>query len=257
MSATSNAGAGYVAAAGNKTYPSKFFFWRVCAWAGPLYLLGYILSWGVLGYNIPPIDPGMSITDLQAHYVDHSMRIRVAMVFSVFFAPLYFVFSSVLSRIMQKIEGPDGPLSIIEQMGGAVTTVVILVGGICWLTAAFRVDERTAEGIRQLHDFGWMFFDTTYMATSLQMVAVALVLLNDKRAVPLFPGWVAWFSIFVAAVFVPITLIPFFLDGPFAWNGLFNYWVGFTAFFLWVTFYSFYAFKAIARLEQEDAAANA
>jgi hypothetical protein len=155
---------------------------------------------------------------------------------------------------MQKIGGPDGPLSIVEQMGGAVTTVVILVGGICWLTVGFRVEERSQEIIRTLHDFGWMFFDTTYMATSLQMTAVAIVLLNDKRAVPLFPAWVAWFSIFTAAVFVPITLIPFFLDGPFAWNGMFNYWVGFTPFFIWVTIYICHAFKAIARLEQEEVA---
>lgn len=233
----------------------KYFTWRLCAWAGPVFLMGYIISWGLLGFNVPPIDPSMSISDLQAHYVDHSMRIRVAMVFSVFFGPFYFVMSAVISRIMQKIEGPDGPLSIVEQMGGAVTTVVILMGGICWLTAAFRVDERTPEIIRQLHDFGWMFFDTTYMATSLQMCAVGIVILSDKRVVPLFPRWLAWISFFTAAAFVPIILIPFFLTGPFAWNGLFNYWVGFTSFFIWVLCFSIFIFKAIGHLEREENAA--
>lgn len=245
-------GASSVAAAAG---PRQYFSWRVCAWAAPIFMAGYVISWGLLGFNVPPIDPSMSIGDLQAHYVDHSLRIRLAMVFSVFFAPFYFVMSAVISRILQKIEGPDGPLSIVEQMGGAVTTVVILMGGICWLTAAFRVDERTPEIIRQLHDFGWMFFDTTYMATSLQMCATGIVILGDKRGTPLLPRWLAWFSFFTAAIFVPVTLIPFFLTGPFAWNGLFNYWVAFTAFFLWVLFFSIHIFKAIGLLELEEAAA--
>jgi hypothetical protein len=234
----------------------KYLYWRICAWAGPIFLVGYLCSWGILGFNIPPFEPSISMADLQAHYVTNSLRIRIAFVLSVFFMPFYFVFSAVLSRIMQKIEGTDGPLSIVEQMGGAVTTVVGLVAGVAWLTAAFRVDERTPEMIRQLHDFGWLFFDTTYMVTSLQMIAVGLVALSDKRKEPLFPRWLAWYSIFVALVFVPLTLLPFFYNGPFAWSGLFNYWVGLGNFFVWVIFFCYYVFKAIDKVEQEDTTAT-
>jgi hypothetical protein len=246
----------YTAAGLTGTAPrsSKYTSWRICAWAGPVFLIGYICSWGLLGFNVPPLDPGISINDLHTHYVDNSVRIRLAMTLSLFFGPFYFVFSALLSRVLQKVEGPDGPLSLIEQMGGLLTTVVLLVGGVSWLTAAFRVDERTPELIRQLHDFGWMFFDTTYMCTSLQMLGVAGVILSDKRSQPLLPRWMAWFSLFVAIVFVPLTLMPFFLKGPFAWNGVFNYWFGFSAFFWWVLFMCIQLFKAIGRLEQEAAA---
>src|ERR1700745_4287972 len=87
----------------------KYFTWRICAWAGPIFMVGYVISWGLLGFNVPPIDPGMSVGDLQAPTVDNNIRIRLAMVFSVFFGPFYFVMSAFISRIMQKIEGPDGP----------------------------------------------------------------------------------------------------------------------------------------------------
>lgn len=233
----------------------KYSSWRICAWAGPIFVVGYLCSWGILGYNIPPFEPSISIADLQAHYVNNSVRIRVAMVFSVFFMPFYFVLSSVISRIMQKVEGSDGPLSIVEQMGGAVTTVVGLVAGVAWLTAAFRVEERTPEMIRQLHDFGWLFFDTTYMATGLQMLAMAIVFLNDKRSTPLIPRWLAWYSIFVAAAFLPLTLLPFFYGGAFAWSGTFCYWVSLGTWFFWVQLICYYVFKAIGRLEQEEATA--
>ena len=239
----------------NPLIAQKYFSWRLCTWAAPVFLAGFIIFWAILGFNLPPIDPGMSLSDLHAHYVDNNLRIRVAMVFSVFFGPFYFVFSAVVSRIMQKIEVGEGPLPVVEQMGGAITTVVILVGCICWLTAAHRIDQRTPEMIRQLHDFGWLFFDTTYMATSLQMLATAIVILGDKRSEPLLPRWLAWYSIFTAAVFIPDTLLPFFFTGPFAWNGLINYWLGFNAYFLWIVLFCIYIFKAITRLEIEESAA--
>jgi len=233
--------------------PSPFLSWRLCAWAGPVFLLGYIVSWGLMGYNVPPLDPDITQADLHRHYLDNSGRIKAAMVLSLFFAPFYFVFSAVLSRVLQKVEGQAGPLSLIEQMGGLLTTVVLLVGGVSWLTAAHRVDERTPEIIRQLHDFGWMFFDTTFMCTSLQMLGMAGVIFTDRRLQPLLPRWLGWFSVFAGLLFVPLMLMPFFLHGPFAWNGLINYWIGFSGFFWWVLFLCIYVFKAIARIEAESA----
>ncbi len=232
----------------------KYFIWRLCAWAGPVFLIGYVASWGVLGFNVPPFGPDMPLGDLYAHYVNNSVRLRTAFVLSVIFMPFYFVFSSVISRIMQRIEGREGPLSVIEQMGGATTVVVGLVAGICWLAASFRVEERTPEIVRMLHDFGWLFFDTTYMVTSLQMVAMAIVFLSDKRSQPLIPRWLCWFSIFVVASFFPLSLLPFFYSGPFTWNGAFNYWISLGSWFLWVTMLCYFVFQAINRLEAEEQA---
>jgi hypothetical protein len=166
------------------------------------------------------------------------------------------VFSSVVSRIMQRIEGRDGVLSIVEQMGGTTTVVVGMVAGICWLAAGYRVEERTPEIVRTLHDFGWLFFDTTYMVTSLQMVAMAIVFLSDKRSQPLIPRWLCWFSLFVVASFFPLSLLPFFSTGPFVWSGAFNYWVSLGSWFLWLTLMCFYVFKAIDRLQAEEQAAT-
>lgn len=56
----------------------------------------------------------------------------------------------------------------------------------------------------------------------------------------------------VSATFLPICLLPFFPDCPFAWNGLMTYWVALGLFFVWVPFALVAAFKAIRRLEQEE-----
>lgn len=230
-----------------------FGSWRLCASTGYIYLAGYLVSWGILGFNLPTLPVDISSADLFTHYAEHNERIRLGMVLSVFFMPLYFVFSAVISRLMQKVEGADGPLSIVEQMGGATTTVVGLVAGIAWLVPAFRFEERTPEIVRLCYDFGWLFFDTTFMCTTLQMFAMAIVFLSDKREVPLMPRWVSWLSVLVGVTFLMLTLLPFCLTGPFAWNGLFNYWVTLGGFFAWMFAVTVFLFKAIARLEREGA----
>lgn len=235
---------------------SNYDLWRLCAWAGPIFVIGYVASWGVLGLNVPPLSPGVPAGELHAHYVHNSIQLRAAYVLSVFFIPFYMVLSSVVSRVMRKIEGNDGPLAVVEQMGGALTVVVGMVAGVCWLTAAYRVEERTPELVRALHDYGWLFFDTTYMVTGLQMLAMAIVFLSDRRPEPLIPRLLCWYSVFVVVAFLPLSLLPFFYTGPFAWSGVVCYWVSLGSWFLWVTLLCFYLFRAIRRLEQEDLAAN-
>lgn len=238
------------------TTAQRYRILRMCAWAGPVFLIGYLLTWGIMGFNVPPFEPGIGINDLYAHYVNNSTRIRLAFVLSVFFMPFYFVFSSAVSRVMQHVEGSGGTLSIVEQMGGATTTVVGMVAGVSWMAAAFHVEERTPEIVRAMHEFGWLFFDTTYMVTSLQMLALGIAFLMDRRSVPLIPRWLCWYTFAVVAAFLPLTLLPFFYHGPFAWSGLFCYWISLGTWFFWVLFLCYYLFKAINRLEQEELAAS-
>jgi hypothetical protein len=234
------------------TIARNYTTWRICVWCGWIFLAGYLASWGILGFNVPTLEPSIAQADLYTHYVTHSARIRLAFGLSVFFMPFYFVMSAVISRVMQRIEGPDGPFAIVEQMGGALTVVTGQVAGIAWLVGAFRVQERGPAIVRTLYDFGWLYFDMTFMITTLQMFAMAYVFLSDKRAVPLFPSWISWLSIFVGFSFVMLLLLPFLITGPFAWNGLFNYWVTLGGFFAWCMALLIYLSRAINRLEREE-----
>lgn len=226
--------------------------WRLCAWAGPVFLVGYLVSWGLMGMNVPPLSAGIGLAELHRHYVDNAIQLRAAYVLSVFFIPFYMVFSSVVACVMRRVEGQGGPLSVVEQMGGALTVVVGMVSGICWLAAAYRPEERTAEVVRALHDAAWLMFDTTYMVTGLQMLAMATVFLSDRRAQPLIPRAMCWYTVFVVLAFLPLSLLPFFYEGPFAWSGVVCYWVSLGSWFVWLLALCVCLFKAIARLEHED-----
>lgn len=233
--------------------PRNFATWHLCVGAGWVFLVGFILAWGVLGYNIPTLSPAMTQSDLYAHYAAHNGRIRIAMGLAVVFMPFYFVLSAVISRVMQQVEGPGGPLALVEQMGGAVTAVVGQVACMAWLLPAFRFSERSPELVRAFYDFAWLYLDMTYMVTGLQFAAVALVFLSDRRAVPLIPKWVCWLSVLVASIFFLLTTVPFFLAGPFAWDGLINYWISLGGFFVWTVTMLIHLPRAIRRLEGEAA----
>jgi len=240
-----------------RTPAQKYNVWRMCAWGGLIFLFGQLLGWGYLGVGIPPHEPAQPLNDLFAFYTEHSLRIRFGMTISLIICPFYFVWSAVISRVMIKIDGPDSVIAVIEQMGGVITAVIGLVGASAWMAAAYHVEERTPEIVRAMHEFGWFFFDTTYWATTLQELALGYVFLIDRRTIPLIPKWVAWYSIFSAVAIIPLSFLPFFYSGPFAWSGFVSYWVSLGSWFFWVLILSYYMFGAINRLQQEEEEAPA
>jgi hypothetical protein len=84
---------------------------------------------------------------------------------------------------MWRIEGSSPVLTIIQLIGGTITAWVVMFGPAIWATAAFR-PEIDPSTVRTLNDLGFILFNITYAATSVQAVAAGLVGLADKSARP-------------------------------------------------------------------------
>ena len=52
-----------------------------------------------------------------------------------------------------------------------------------------------------------------------------MTILSDPRPKPLFSRWLAYVDTWAAILFTPAIALPFFKSGPFAWNGLFVFWM--------------------------------
>lgn len=205
----------------------------------------------------PPPGPDLTADQIGAYFREHHLGIQVGMVLMAFGSPFYFVWSAVLSKIIGRIEGPMGVLSTMELLGGLLTALVTFTPATIWLTAALRPEIRPVQEIQLLWDFGWMFFDTTFACSSLQMLGFGLAVQRDTRAQPLFPKWVAWLAYAVGLTYVPLLLMPFFQHGPFAWNGLISFWAVFVMFFVFIVVVAPLAHSALRRLELEMSGANA
>lgn len=231
---------------------TNFTIWRCCAWAGPVFILGFLVSWALLAKFLPPPPQYWSADEVLRFYTDFNIRIRAGMMGILLFAPLYFVWSAVVSKIIQRLEGNDGVLANVELMGGVCTTIITLGLGVMWLGASFRTQARTPQDVQLLHDLGWLYFNCTFMVTLIQMVSYGTAMLMDRRSVPLFPQWMGWLSYATASTFLVVVLMPFVMNGPFAWHGLLTYWIALSAYFLWAVVVMTRTFAAIGRIEQES-----
>ena len=222
---------------------------------GPIFLVVFIVAWGVLGYNIPPLSPEWTGDQMAHHFRTHAGVVRAGMVASMSFAVLYMVWGMSITKVMETLE-TDGNniLSQLQIWGAGLTVVPILVSSSFWLTGAYRPEALDPSILQMLYDMAWLLIDLAYSVTSVQMFALGVLFLSDQRAVPLIPKWVSWYSIWVGFMFIAEVLMPYFKSGLFARDGILNFWIEFVIWFVFILIVTLYILKAIARLEREHAA---
>jgi hypothetical protein len=232
---------------------TAFTIWRICAWSAAVYATVGLICWAGIAGFLPAPHESLNAAAIKDFFLTNQTRIRVGY---LFIASLYLPWSALIARLMKRIEGPYGLLHRIEYFGGIATVFTTLFSGVMWLTASFRTGERSPQDIQLLSDAGWFIFDMTFVVTLVQMVALGTAILIDRHATPYFPKWLGWFCYLMAFTFVPLVVMPFLKTGPFAWDGLFNYYIALGAFFVFIYTMSYYVYRAVVRVEAEELGAR-
>ena len=68
-----------------------------------------------------------------------------------------------------------------------------------------------------LNDMAWLMFLGIISSACNQVASLSVAILLDKNTKPVFPRWSGYFKIWVAMIWVPAGIIPFFKTGP--WRG--------------------------------------
>ena len=100
---------------------------------------------------------------------------------------------------------------------------------------------------RQINDLAFILFLGTVTPLVGQALTIGIAIFSDESDEPVFPRWAGFFNCWVAAIFLPAGLIPFFKSGPFAWHGLFGLWLPVLVFGAWILIMSFLVLGAIKR----------
>jgi hypothetical protein len=233
-----------------------FRYWRLCAWAGPVFLFVFVVFWGIFGGNIPPIPANHAAQDLANHYRGDANLIRIGMGLAMTFVVLYMVWGLAIAKVIERgIErGTDNNvLSTLALWGAGLTVVPLLIGSAFWLTGSYRPKALDPSILQLFYDMPWLLINLAYAVTTLQMIAMGVAFLRDKREKPLFPRWLSWMGIWVGISFALELFLPYFKTGPFARQGFVNFWIEFFLWFFWIIFVTVGILKAITRLEAEDA----
>lgn len=227
----------------------------IAAWCGPIFTAIFVVTFGVLGHNLPqPISPDSAADQIGRYYIENLTDLRLGWVVSLIFISLYMPWSAQISEHMRYIEKHSRVLTYTQLISGALTVFVVSWGMLCWAVATFRPDRDPAI-TQTLHDIGWESLELQWCITTVQMCVMAFAGLADKRERPVFPRWVCWLSIWCGLTFAPASLTLFLKTGPFAWNGAFGFYVPYAAWLIWCPVASIYMIRDIRRRMRDVASA--
>ena len=236
---------------------SKLAVERGLAWTGPLFVVTIIVTWGIMGNNIPPPNMmAMTGEQLVSEYYASSSNIAPGYVAAATFGMFYTVWSCLLASLMRDEGGSISALGLIELAGGILTGWLFAFCSMMWATNAVLHAQVSPDIVKAIHTMAWFIFDCTYMITTIQMVALGLWTILNKRQT-MFPAWAGWICAAIGVAFVPLVFMPFVTEGPFTVPGLWNFWIIFSAWiFAFFSVYNYFVLRHVYRTpdEQERAA---
>lgn len=206
---------------------------KLCVWSGVTSIALFCAAIFLAGF-MPPPGPSMTAQDVAAMYQQNTGGIRagfaVLLISSLFFPP----FIALISQQINRMDNANNKLlSMIQLSGGTSVAIFVMIPAIFFIVTAFR-PERPAELTQLLNDLSWFCLIIPWPPFFIQNIAIALAIFGDKRADPILPRWLGYLNIWVAIGLVPGTLMAFFKVGPFAWNGIFVFWLAAAVLLLWV-----------------------
>lgn len=220
---------------------------RLCAWSGFACIAIFLVGFWVIAGFIPPPAPKLSGEQLGQLFTDNAVRIRIGMIVSLFASALLASWSAAITVLMLRMRGRVGALAYTNLAVGALFVLEFIFSLIIWQSMTYRV--RDPEVLLAMNDTAWFLFVCITSTPMLQTVAIGTAIFLDTREgrpSPVFPRWAGYLNYWVAVLFTPGTIAVFFKDGPFAWNGLFTWYLPLTVFAIWMITMSVLMLKAIA-----------
>tara|TARA_R110000787_G_scaffold25236_10_gene70991 strand:- start:3748 stop:4464 length:717 start_codon:yes stop_codon:yes gene_type:complete len=193
-----------------------------CAW---IFSLLVIVGWlGIGGFYAPfPADLGIDAT--KEWYTETNRWPTIIGCSILYFACIFLVPSSVQFGIMLSKQEGRWPLwSITVSVAGIFISLIIFLNACAWIVTAYR-PETGADVIQSWNDWAWFAFLLGWCYLALEMIAAGVAELMDERETPMVPRWFTWFTF--AGAFAEVTAMgpAFFKSGPFAYNGLFGFYM--------------------------------
>jgi hypothetical protein len=228
---------------------------RIIFWTLPAVAVVWIAAFFLFPGFVPPMSPEASAAEVAAFYKQNLSRVRYSMILFNWFCVALI---PILMLIVERMRGmahrtPVMRYCVIGVAGAA--PIAFLTSTVFWLVAAFRPD-RAPDLTLLYNDLAWITFTCAVPFLIALCVFLAVSILFDEQAQPVFPRWVAQFNVVIAIALVPAGFAGLTLSGAFAWNGFLSFWVRNVAISLWIVVMAVALRQAMER-DRDDVGARA
>jgi hypothetical protein len=206
---------------------------RVLIWSGVGMVVLWLGAFLLIAGFVPPHDPGKTAAQIVSIYAGSTNAIKIGMVISMLGSALLVPFAVAISGQLKRIDGARA-LADIQMVSCALLSLEFITPIGVWMAASFRFDARSADVTQALNDLGWILFMTVIWSLWVQLIAIGVAVLLDRRPEPVLPRWLGYLNLWAAVLILPAGIVLFFKSGPFAWNGIVGFYVPLVAFCLWI-----------------------
>jgi len=198
---------------------------KIGLWCTLIFAALTALGWlGIAHFYAPvPADIGLDATKVWFTETYHWRTIIGCTIFYIA-AGLLTPGSIQFGIMLAKIEGRWPLWSITAGVCGVFISLIIFLNSCAWIVAAYRV-ETGADVVQSCYDWSWFAFLLGWIYLAIEMIATAVVELMDQREVPMVPRWFTWLTLVGAATLITAAGPAFFKSGPFAYHGLFGFYL--------------------------------
>jgi hypothetical protein len=200
------------------------------AWA---FASAYFLAYCFLIKLLPLPPATLGAAEVADFYARNSTQILIGAAVCSWTGAFTIPLAIVIALQMARLENGFPIWSIVQLAGGVMMSVFTVLPPMLWGVAAFT-PARFPDVTLALHELGNLSFIATDQYFIFQFIALAVVCLTQRvDATSPFPRWLGFLTLW-AAFTIEIGVAAFlFKTGPFAWNGLFVYWVPLVMFGAW------------------------
>jgi hypothetical protein len=199
----------------------------------------------------PPLPPEMPAEQVADFYRDNTGWIRFGMVTfnlcGIMLLPLFCVVVVQIKRMAAQSQAFAYCYLMATVCGGTL----FAFSAIFFATAAFRTN-RDADLVMVLNDLGWIVFVAPVGMALVQNLMLALAIYYDNGSRPVYPRWVAHFSLIVTLAMAPAAFSVTVTSGPFAWNGAVSFWLRNIAFGVYLVVMLVTTWQAVYRQAVEE-----